>query len=260
MANPNFCNKNHTVGKDEIRLSSTPLTPFSVPRYFSRGSAHSIPHTYIKHLDLWPPRSSHTLNTPRVSICRMRSRSPLSNVLPDQFESLTRARPLVLLSEERAERAETRRQHSLSRILGECSRARKEHNGNKSSSGRERTKVSLFPRYLFLLPHSPLPFSYVVFDLGWIDETRDTGGGRRHHQQQRRNAVLTSEREREGGREKRDGEIKTGEEVDTTCYGKQGKERGNLRKPRRDPSSLRDVEVREGLSHIQRRTFRRRAR
>lgn len=198
MTNPNFCNKNHTVGKDEIRLSSTPLTPFSVPRYFSRGSAHSIPHTYIKHLDLWPPRSSHTLNTPRVSICRMRSRSPSSNVLPDQFESLTRVRPLVLLSEERAERAATRRQHSLSRILGECSRARAKsimetnrprvERGRRFLSSRVISSSSRTPRYRSLT-------SYLISVELTKQGIRAAVGGRRHHQQQRRNAVLTSERE-----------------------------------------------------------------
>jgi len=91
--------------------------------------------------------------------------------------------------------------------------------------------------------HLPLPFSYVVFDLGWIDDTRDAGGWR-HHQQARWNAVLTSgewEHHRERERKK----------VGGSGFDVLRKSRGSLRKPWRDPSSLRDVEVHEGLSPVE---------
>lgn len=204
-------------------------------------------HTYV---DL-PPRSSRLL--PRVSICRMRSRSPY--IFPDQFESLTRsshrsgsgeraAQERIGMSEDKAAAL-----LFVSHLHGENSCARAdimETNRPRVAGGRR-----------FLPPRISLPFSYVVFDLGWIDDTRDAGG-RRHHQQARRNAVLTSGEwrcERDRVRRRVEGEGKWIRRATES----RGRKRWSLRKPRRDPSSLCDIEVHEGLSSIEGQTFQHRA-
>lgn len=229
MANPNIRNKNHTVGKDE-KSGAKLSTPFSVPRYFSRGS-DALDASYVhKASRSVIPLALHTHSTrleSQVSICRMRSRSPSSNIRPDQFESLTRSSaPLCSLKKGPKGRAETRRQPLF------ISHPRRVLARAKDIMETNRLRVERGPPVSLSLSHTPrvissfsrlLPFSYVVFDLSWIDETRDIRAAR--HRQQAEAKRDLNERKRMRGERKgeRDGEIK--KEVDTTCCEKQGKER-----------------------------------
>lgn len=68
MTNSYICNKNHTGGKDEIRLSSTALTPFALIPAIFLTRLRALDTSYIhKASRSVSPHSSHTLNTPRIS-------------------------------------------------------------------------------------------------------------------------------------------------------------------------------------------------
>lgn len=212
-ANPSIRDKNHMVGEVEIRLSlpslDYPLLRLAV--FLTRLSARSIPHTYIERPNLLS-RS-----------CRLESRSVGWDQGRLTYSSINSRVSHRSVKERRKSRARTnlreRRQGGSTSLLSRISRdlsirefvRARGHNGNKSSLGRERTMVSPSSRS----PPSPSPFPYVVFDLGWIDDTRDAGG-RRHHQRARRNVVLTSgEWEHERGKERR-----RQEKVDTVMESK----------------------------------------
>lgn len=131
---------------------------------------------------------------------------------------------------------------SLSRHpFGKGQSARKGHNGNKSFPGRKRGESRrVFPFSPSRVIFPPLVLSRVVFDLGWIDETRDTGG---IVSSRRRYTRLSNERKRSLNARRKSETRERGEREGESGFRRAtqgGKKRGSLRKPRRDTSSLRE--------------------
>lgn len=108
---------------------------------------------------------------------------PRLNVLFDQFESFTRT--LFPLAAEKRERKRASRERTetvlfISHPRQVADRAKGIVETNRPRVEREtRTRLFLSLALSFAALFAALLFSYVVFDLGRIDETRDTGGRRR---------------------------------------------------------------------------------